>query len=441
MSENKHLRGAACGGVVLAFLALASAAWAGPLDQIYDDADIADLAPLYQRGWTGNYEEVFKPVLTEDERAKLADVEFLMEQRVPNVEPFAFLAGGNTVVASAASLRFLEDIVMAHTWLEAQGLATQSVADYLLMLRNWDEAKGRPPKPWDVLCIPPDAFDQEPFGDRARRVFNSAAVFAFLHEYGHVLHGHPGNDGVTPDVSRANEAAADAFALDMFARVGDVPLGVTIMFFTMSHLQEVRSEFDTDELYMRTLAARTHPVSPERLLSLSRHLTDQAELYGRQFAAGRLAALGVSLEVSNFALLLGDPGVQSLSARIGQTVEPQDLAPRAAGRHLAAPCDGRVASGEAFDGTLHGKMIGGTTEFDLDTVLVRDGDTVTGSYSYGAGFGRIEGAINGPTLDYRWSMPPDSGGATLTFEDGVYRGSWGYGLSSSDGGTIEVRAE
>ena len=56
----------------------------------------------------------------------------------------------------------------------------------------------------------------------------------------------------------------------------------------------------------------------------------------------------------------------------------------------------------------------GPTDFDLDTVLVREGDTVTGSYSFGAGFGRIEGAINGSSLDYRWSLAPDSGGATIT---------------------------
>ena len=221
--------------------------------------------------------------LTEEERAKFADVEFLTELRVPDNEPFAYLGGGDTVLVSAASLRFLEDIVMAHTWTSSQGLSLQTIADYLMMLRNWDEAKGRPPKPWDVLCIPADALTREPFGDQAYRVLNSAAAFAFLHEYGHVLHGHPGNDGVSPDVSRANEAAADAFALDIFARVGDVPLGMTILFFTMSHLHEIRSQFQTDDEYMRTLAARTHPVSPQRLLSLARHLTAQSEVYGRKF--------------------------------------------------------------------------------------------------------------------------------------------------------------
>jgi hypothetical protein len=310
-----------------------------------------------------------------------------------------------------------------------------------MMLRNWDEARGRPPKPWDVLCVPSDAWSREPFAEEALRVLDSAAAFMLLHEYGHVLHGHPGNQGVPPEESRTNEEAADAFALDIFARVGDVPLGMVIPFFTMSYLHEIRSQFQTDELYMRTLAARTHPISPQRLLSLAQNLTAQSEVYGRKFAGGRMAALGVALQVADIATRLADPEVQGLSSRIGQSVEPQHLGPRPNGRHLAAPCNARPPSGEPFDGTLHGRMTVGPTDFDADTFLVRDGDTVTGSYSFGAGFGRIEGTVSGSTLDYRWSLASDSGAATVTFDGGTYRGTWGAGASAAGGGIIEMTAE
>ncbi len=414
---------------------------AAPLDSLYDDADIAELGGMYQRGWATNFENIFKPVFTEEERAKFANVEFVTELRVPDNEPFAYLGGGDTVLVSAASLRFLEDIVMAYTWTNSQGFSLQTIADYLMMLRNWDEARGRPPKPWDVLCIPADAWSREPFAEQAYRVLDSAAAFMLLHEYGHVLHQHPGNQGVAPEESRASEEAADAFALDIFARVGDVPLGMTIPFFTMSYLHEIRSQFQTDEEYMRTLAARTHPVSPQRLLSLAQNLTAQSEVYGKKFAGGRMAALGVALQVSEIAMRLADPEVQGLSSRIGKSVEPQHLGPRPNGRHLAAPCDARPPTGEPFDGTLHGEMTIGSTDFDVDTVLVRVGDSVTGSYSFGAGFGRIEGTVNGSTLDYRWSLAPDSGAATVTFEGGVYRGTWGAGTSAEGGGTLEMSAE
>ena len=427
--------------VLFAGSCFAFAAAAGPLDSLYDDAEIAELGGQYQRGWATNFENVFKPVFTDEERAKFANVEFLTELRVPDNEPFAYLGGGDTVLVSAASLRFLEDLVMAYTWTNSQGLSLQTIADYLMMLRNWDEARGRPPKPWDVLCIPADAWSREPFAEQALRVLDSAAAFMLLHEYGHVLHQHPGNQGVPPEESRASEEAADAFALDIFARVGDVPLGMTIPFFTMSYLHEIRSQFQTDDEYMRTLAARTHPISPQRLLSLAQNLTEQSEVYGRKFPAGRMAALAVALDVSEIAMQLADPEVQGLSSRIGKSVEPQDLGPRPNGRHLAAPCGARPPTGEPFDGTLHGKMTIGPTDFDIDTVLVREGDTVTGSYSFGAGFGRIEGAINGSTLDYRWSLAPDSGAASVTFDGSVYRGTWGAGTSAEGGGIIEMSAE
>ena len=126
----------------------------GPLDEIYDDSDLYDLQARYEEGWRDNYENAFVPVFTDEERSRLAGIDFRMELRVEDYEPFAFMAGGNTVIASAASLRFLEDIAMAYTWLDKKGYATQSVADYLLMLRYWPEDGGRPPKPWDAPLYP-----------------------------------------------------------------------------------------------------------------------------------------------------------------------------------------------------------------------------------------------------------------------------------------------
>lgn len=416
------------------------AARADPLDTIYDDSDLTELAQAYERGWRDNYENVFKPVLTAEELSRLGNVDFRMEPRVPDREPFAYMAGGNVVLVSAASLRFLEDISMAYTWLDTQGLSTQSVADYLLMLRYWDEAKGRPPKPWDVLCVPENAFDLEPYGDRARRVFNSAVVFALLHEYGHVYHRHPGNEAVDPATSRTNEAAADRFALDMFARIGDVPLGVTILFFTMAHLHENQADFDSEEAYRQSLAARTHPVSPNRVESLALHLSNNADRFGQGMGGGA-AAMAVAIEVSQFALLLGDRDIHQLGRWIGSSAEPQHLGPRAKGRHLGLPCDAPPASGDDFDGLFHGEITGGDTGLDVDAVLRRDGNRVTGAYSYGAGFGKIDGSVDGDTLSYRWTILSNEGNATLTAEGGgTYRGVWSDD-NAATGGEITIRAE
>ena len=357
-------------------------------------------------------------------------------------EPFAFMAGGNTVIASAASLRFLEDIAMAYTWLDKKGYATQSVADYLLMLRYWPEDGGRPPKPWDALCIPADAFDDTSVADRARRIFDSAAGFILLHEYGHVLHRHPGNEAVPPDVSRANEEEADRFALDVFARLHELPLGVTIVFFTMANLHENRADYATDQEYQQTLAGRTHPVSPARLQSVARHLSSSAAEYQQGFQPGAEAtALGVALEISTFAHLLNDRGIQAISRQIGVSVRPEDLAPRPRDRLLAPPCGSPPSSGEDFDGTLHGEIVGGSTALRRRAVLRRDGNYVVGTFTYGAGFGRMEGRVEGSTLTYDWELAFDSGKAQMTFDGYVYSGTWGLGESDSGAGSISMRRE
>jgi hypothetical protein len=228
--------------------AFAGAASAGPLDALYDDADVVDLVSRYERGWTNNYQNVFLPALTADEKARLEGIRFRMEWRIDGVEPFGFMAGRGTVIASAASLRFLEDVAMAYTWLDRKGYSTQTVGDYLLMLRHWEAAEV-PPKPWDALCIPDDAFEDADVAGPARRAFDTAAVFVLLHEYGHVLYRHPGNRAVPPDVSRSNEEAADRFAFDQFVRVGDMPIGVPILFFTMAHLMENRAHYSSDADY------------------------------------------------------------------------------------------------------------------------------------------------------------------------------------------------
>ena len=423
----------------LVALLAAGAAAAGPLDDIYDAGDIGDLAARYERGWANNFDNVFRPILTPDEAARLDGVDFRMVERVDDSEPFGFMAGGGSVIASAASLMFLEDVAMAYTWLDAKGYSTQSLADYLLMLRYWPRAGGRPPKPLEALCIPADAFDDPEVADRTGRAFDTAAVFVLLHEYGHVHHGHPGNRAVPPAASRVNEAEADGFAFDLIARAGDMPIGVPILFFAMAHLHENRHDHASEEAYRESLAQRTHPISPERVQSLARHMNAWASTYeANAKPEARLSALALALEISQVGHLLADAGVQWLARTIGATVRPEDLAPRPLGRFLAAPC-GSAIPGGAFSGRLVGEITDGTTPLDVDVVLARRGDRVTGSHSFGAGFGRMEGEVVDGVLDYGWSLGPDRGRGRIVLDGGGYRGSWGTGGAAAGGGEIVLR--
>jgi hypothetical protein len=175
-------------------------------------------------------------------------------------------------------------------------------------------------------------------------------------------------------------------------------------------------------------------------MSVARHLTTSAQSFEQGLRPGaKVTMLNIAIQISQLALLMVDPGVQRASALIGRTVTPDDLAPRPKARHLAAPCGRRASTGQPFDGRLTGTLTGGRTPLDVDVVLSRTGDTVTGSYSFGVGFARLEGKVEGSTLNYRWRLASDSGAGRITLQDSEYRGTWGKEASSTDGGTITLR--
>src|SRR4029077_20373983 len=417
-----------------------TAAQAGPKDEIYDEQELIPLQGSYLRGGRDNNDNVFAPRFRAEERARLAPVEFKMERRLPGFEPFAFLYRRdlNQVLVSAASLLFLDDVMYAFAWLNVKGYDIQSVGDYLMMLRYWDPGRGGPPKPLDALCIKRDPADQK-VADFAARGFNMTAVFAMLHEYGHAFYGHEGNAAVAPAVSRTNEEAADRFALDVIARTGEVPIGVTELFFIMAYLFENRTDYASDAAYQQTLAARTHPLSPQRLQAFAQHLSSSSGAYAQAFKPGaKASALLLAQMVQSLSLRVADVGIQRLSAMIGRTVSQDDLAPRQKGVHLAPLCRTRAATGQSFDGYHRGEVILGRTPCTVHAVLERYGDVVSGSYSYGAGFGRLKGEVKGDTLTYRWSMGRTSGNGVLTLQNGSYRGTFGSGTANTGDGTMTI---
>jgi hypothetical protein len=418
--------------------ALSGAVRAGNLDNIYDDQELANLQPRYERGWRSNYNDFFLPVFTAAERARFAQVRIRFEPHVSDREPFGFYSGGDQIVASTASLKFLFEITLAQRWLEMNGFDTATVNQYLTMVRYWDAKRDRPPKPLETLCIPPESSIDPKIVESAEGIFNDAAYFVLLHEYGHALYRHPGNLMVPPAESRANEEAADLFALSVFARRESPPAGVPWFFFVTTQLLEFSPDAGSAS-QRASLAARTHPVSPERLRAVARQIVAQTNAYAKGFKPGaHNSPLTLALEISRLANLLGDPSVQQASDRIGKTVSPIDLAPRPKGRNLSAPCDGRVPSRLPYDGTLRGKLLASGVEFNVDMVLAQNNEKVTGSFSYGNGVGRVFGKVQDGRLIYVWTLGADTGGGVMTAQNNSYRGSWGYGASPTGGGSFEL---
>ncbi len=63
-----------------------------------------------------------------------------------------------------------------------------------------------------------------------------------------------------------------------------------------------------------------------------------------------------------------------------------------------------------------------------------------GIYSFGAGFGRIDGEVSGDTLAYGWMMGDESGRGRILLEGNDYRGNWGIGMADLGGGDLWLKA-
>jgi hypothetical protein len=237
--------------------------------------------------------------------------------------------------------------------------------------------------------------------------------------------------------TRRNEAQADAFALDVFSRIGEPPLGLAGFFMLAAYADQGRGDFASEADWRAWLAQRTHPVDSERLRAVAAHLRDDRPHYTDAFSAATLSALADQMSI--IADTLADPDMQAFLAGRGNKVTLASLAPRRPGQSLGVPC-GTTASAAPFSGYLAGQVdIGGQT-FELSMVLDRVGERVRGQYDFGAGLGTIEGLVDGDRLDYRWASGADSGRGRLDREGGTYRGTWGYGTSQTNGGTWQVSA-
>lgn len=422
-------------------------ALAGDYSSLYDDATLEYWQSRYRKGLTTNLNEVIMPRLTAAERQALAAVRLDLPLRVPDQEPFAFYSSGPpyTVTMSVASLKLFDDYCIAVAWLQANGYSIETAAEYVSMLKYRDPGAigGSYPPLLDTLGIPGNALDNPRVNDIANRIFNEAIFFVLVHELGHVLYRHPGYGPHVPRAqARANEAQADAFALDMMRRVEAEPLGMTFFYLMSAHGLPGRGDFGSEAEYASFLAEATHPLTSDRMAALADSIEQGAGVYARDEAdpaASRERLAYIVTQLREVAGILGDVEIQSLIARRGRSTTPQMLAPRRPGA-LPAPAlanrGGDLADRPPFDGVFEGEFSDGTASLPMRTILRRNGDQVNGEYYYGGGSGQIFGLIEGNTLYYQWQEGGASGYGYLELDaDGrTVAGRWGNGESMDNGG-------
>lgn len=276
--------------------------------------------------------EVLLSGLKSQERAALANLrlEFPMPQEGDYaLEFYAYDDGGVPVIAAPVmSLKAVEDLTLAHAFLHYNKNRYGGVGDpaaaidlYFAMTRRADPAGlpgGAYPPILDALGIPADAYKNKAVGDLSLSFRNEAFAFVLAHEIGHVVLGHAhGHDPVPAEQSRAEEAAADAFAFDLLSRSGTPAVGAFLFFTAQAYSLPHRGRFATEDEWLTFMRERNgHPLTTDRLRAMAAyHASALAGARPGERAIWRDIAAGQE----QVAAILDDRELQDCIAEIGET--------------------------------------------------------------------------------------------------------------------------
>ena len=433
------------GILLITLLAVPLAGGAQTSPGFYDQATLSYWQARYPVS-TKKIFDVFVQYLTESEKRSLAGIQLKFPayggEDLRN-DPLSFYASATCpypiVTLPIQSLKFLDDLSVAHAWLWKNGHSLGSIADYMAVLK-YSRSEARRVPPLEALQIPTNAVQDPEVDALSLRFFNSARASILAHEMGHALrfcaaHRAEGA-GATAEASRHAEEEADRFALELMRRTATIPMGMVLFFQASAHWSQNRWDFQSEEdweAYLKKDA--THPLTADRL----RTLAQRVEQAAYSFAAngtdpGLVRSLGRDL--AKLANLLEDPEAQLSIV----------LAARGRDTDTLGPSPGRTQPDEeqerpAFHGSYAGDYVR-RLPFEQETlnarvVFERHGDRVTGYFDFGIGVGTLEGRIRSETLYFDWAWGGTAGRGTFkdTDEGGAFAGTWGYRASRDDGGT------
>jgi hypothetical protein len=394
--------------------------WSG----FYPPAILDRVAQRTAPGLRSNFEQVMLPQLTDQERRVLGASTLDLGQREYAAHPINFYAAqGGKVVLPLSSVRMVSDLTLAVAWLNRHRLPEKKVFDYAAMLAF------RGPTPDGVRALPlaalgvPDNVQSDPDVESLfQKLFGDTMVFVMSHELGHIFHNHRANVSVAQ--SRLQESEADAFAVELMARMRSPPIGVTFYF-------NMAAPFECPE-------RSTHPMSGERIARLAATLRANGPLFAQDKPSPQRELLlieGSARGLEQVAKLLDDPDIRAAMRLVGQSSSVADFS-RSSVAGVTTP---RLQ--QAFDGKYVGQWIDAKgTALSLQMSLDRQGQTVHGKYAFGIGTADLEGTVTGDQLDYAWRWGTDyfGRGRLKSLADGHLEGTWGYTRLFEGGGTMNA---
>ncbi len=240
--------------------------------QIYSRTELESEAVRLRNAVFRLYSIGIKPSLSEDEIRAAGDFEFsfpLPETNDPLMD-FAATTDGRAMIMPLMSLKAVEDLTTAYAWLYHNNYSLSTIDLYFTMLRYRDPADfpgGKFPRILDALGVPPDAYKTDKRVDElSLSLRNEVYAFIIAHELGHIRYAHKPLDQITTQQAQADEAQADAFALDIFLRTKTPPLGPVLFFQAQVYNLLHPVEFGrTEQERASALLQMTHPLTLERI--------------------------------------------------------------------------------------------------------------------------------------------------------------------------------
>jgi hypothetical protein len=416
------------------------------VSRLYSQEKLQADAARWSEQIQAEYRDTIVPQLSEEERSALGTVKIEVPLSGPNGDPFSFYTDDKgTIYLPALSLRFFSDLCVANAWLNAHGYDGTAVRDYVgVLLREATLSPGAPlPAVFRSLGIPDNAREESAVANRVDRNFGNTIVFLLAHELGHALKKHDthSRDRVQ---KRRQEIEADAFAIEVMRRIGQVPLGVEFWFDVerIGHVQGIRrvtsARFPTETEWQKYLAGLDHPVTSERLDALATAVEKAPDSFARNQADQ--ARWTRNSKIFAQYMRLGAPSASIGAARIAEYERVRDLhVENLKPRKTAFTIPGTEHEPD-FNGLFAVRRTGADGRQDrMDLLLLRMGDDITGGYSNGEIDGFIQGDIRDGVLHFTWREGNANGHGVAQAQGETLRGTWGLG--ESEQGTGEFSAE
>ena len=364
--------------------------------------------------------------------------------------PFSFYADvqNKVIYAPISSVKFIDDLSVASAWLERNGYSQETLVDYLSVLKyglNRFPA-GQIPDPIKALHVPEKAWESDQWvDDVSQKLLKSIIVWILGHELGHIVFQHPSYDSVSFETSQKCEQEADAFATDMFRRIGTMPGGMILLFTLFTNFFGHRGDFTNQGDWENYLRTSTHPVSSDRLKVIANELIlDPESFVGAEpdFYKSAQLTKGIGLEAKKIAEIIEAPEMQTFLTGHALAIDLSSLYPRRPGENAITESEysEAVFSDLPFSGMYKGEherqLKNGEKEALASTaVFYRKGNRVNGRFSFGVGVAELQGLIENDALHYNWTWGKTSGRGILKAKGSSFSGTWGYDDQTIGGGT------